>query len=125
MGRPSARYAENVSSGCPERPVQQKSNPRDLWTPKRSELAQQCASCPFRKGNDAEFGVIVDKLNRLYSSDGTVEQVRFSVEHSLEHGGDFACHLTAYTETMGRRPPHEHRQCPGATAAFKAAGVVR
>jgi hypothetical protein len=35
---------------------------RKFWMPKRKELPSQCASCPFRTGNDAEFGVIVQRL---------------------------------------------------------------
>lgn len=125
MGRVSARYSENVASDASESPPEKKSNMRDLWTPKRPELGQQCPSCPFRNGNDREFGAIVEKLNELYSADGTVEQVRFSVRRDAKSNGDFACHQTAYTETMDLKPESERRQCPGATAAFKAAGVRR
>ena len=125
MGRVSARFSENVVSDAPERPVKKKYNLRDMWTPKRLELAHQCASCPFRKGNDDEFGVIVERLNKRYNADGTIEQVRFSVQHEAKSNGDFACHQTAYSSDMELQPDREHRQCPGATAAFKAAGVLQ
>ena len=125
MKRVSARYRKSAASGASETLAKQKPNPRDLWMPKRPELGQQCVSCPFRRGNDAEFGVIVERLNEHFGADGTVEQVRFAVQYDAERNGDFACHLTAYTETMDERPDHERRQCPGATAVFKAAGAGR
>lgn len=28
---------------------------RKLWMPRYKEMPEQCISCPFREGNDAEF----------------------------------------------------------------------
>jgi hypothetical protein len=38
---------------------------RRFWTPKLKPCVTQCQSCPFKKGNDEQFGVVVGKLKLL------------------------------------------------------------
>jgi len=99
-------------------------NPRALWTPKRREVPAQCASCPFRVGNDKEFSGILSKLKAKLGLKPSVKRpevvaARCQVRMDLEHTGDFACHHTAYDEAMNERPASEHRQCAGATRWFR------
>lgn len=94
-------------------------NPRQLWRPKREEVAQQCASCPFRHGNDAEFGIIVSKLLGHPAGQEDIQMTRLKIWHDLRHTGDFMCHCTVYTADMTLRPEADFRQCQGATQAFR------
>lgn len=95
---------------------------RACWTPKRQQVPQ-CASCPFRPDNDAEFGAVLTRLNRGVPV--TAEQIaeaRRRVKEDLQHSGDFVCHGTAYTPDMELRDDSEHRQCAGATEFWKGGG---
>lgn len=102
-----------------------KVNPRDLFLPKLPELAEQCPSCPFRSGNDLEFGEIIRKLcasGNVKFSPAVVRRARASITDEAKHVGDFSCHHTAYRDDMSLKDVREHRQCPGATRAFKESG---
>ena len=99
-------------------------NPRALWRPKLREVTTQCASCPFKIGNDGECIEIMQKLRVAHGISGKVTKkdltyFRIRVRMDIEHTGDFACHHTAYTPEMKLRPVREMRQCKGATTAFK------
>lgn len=93
---------------------------RKLFRPKLAELPVQCASCPFREGNDSEFAAVCEKLAVTggFEAQG-VSQVRASVKREVAEHGDFACHGSAYLDGE-RRDDSEHRQCPGATQWFKS-----
>lgn len=101
---------------------------RSLWRPKLRELKEQCASCPFRKGNDVEFGGIVKKLlakggvpmtEDFVPPPQAIQNSRRLIKADLKHSGDFACHHTAYDAEMNLKPDAERRQCPGASKWFK------
>jgi hypothetical protein len=101
--------------------------------PKRSE-AKQCASCPFKQGNDKEFGSIVTALRKKADAIGmsippldeeTVDQARAAVIFDVigpGGTGDFACHATVYGPGMEIRPESEWRQCPGASEIWRKCG---
>lgn len=97
-------------------------NPKLLWIPKLPQLSKQCVSCPFLKGNDVEFGKIVQGLRSKFklghASDADVLFARYSLRLEIKNSGDFVCHGTAYDENMNLRDHLENRQCPGATAYF-------
>ena len=95
---------------------------RQLFRPKLKELPEQCASCPFKDGNDKEWG---DVHKRLAAASGVEKPLdprisRWKVRDEIINGfsGDFFCHGTAYNYDMTRRPMSEARQCPGATKLF-------
>ena len=93
-----------------------------LWKPRLPETTQ-CASCPFRAGNDAEFGAVVARLlGTKKATKAQIKRTRDNVQHDvlMKMRPDFACHATAYDAEMDVRPISEHRQCPGATKAFQA-----
>lgn len=99
---------------------------RNLWMPKLRE-AEQCASCPFREGNDKAFGGIVRALKKHAGMDedegNTVAEARAMAHMDVigpDGRGDFVCHATAYGPEMRLRASSEHRQCPGATALYKS-----
>lgn len=99
-------------------------NPRKFWLPRRPELPEQCASCPFREDNEAEFGLIA---TRLFKSAGKkkpptadqIRQVRHNVHMDCQDRGEFICHGTAYNEDMTLKDPKGHRQCPGASKFYR------
>jgi len=97
---------------------------RKLWMP-RTQEANQCKSCPFLEGNDKEFGSVVNalkKMNGLGLDDGaTVNEARESIHEDVVVGmrQNFACHVTVFGADMKMRPRDEHRQCPGASRAYK------
>jgi hypothetical protein len=98
-------------------------NLRALWRPKRKEVPEQCKSCPFRKGNNKEFGEIIKKLGKSHGVDKpSVAVARASVKMEATQIGDFVCHLTAYNPDMTLRPKSKNLQCKGATEWFKAHG---
>lgn len=97
---------------------------RPLWRPKLKELPEQCASCPFRKDNDKEFGAIIDRLRRSAGQHGRmtrghVQFARLGLYADALERGDFLCHHTVYDEKMNYKPEHERRQCPGATKLYR------
>lgn len=91
---------------------------RKLWRPKRKEMPEQCISCPFRTGNDAEFKAVLDKLVQANGGGfADPDQARFMIRKELtQMGGDFICHQSVYDKDMNRRDHREHRRCPGASA---------
>ena len=104
-------------------------NPRRLFIPKLPQLKERCPSCPFREGNNAEFGEVVERLRRKAGNApvtkgqlfGITESARASVLARGEGTGEFHCHQTAYQgPNMELTPVRERRQCPGATAFFIA-----
>ncbi len=96
-----------------------KRDARKLWRPKRPELPTQCASCPFRTGNDAEFGRIVARLLERAPTAVEIQYARLEVLKDLRHTGDFMCHGTVYTDDMCLQDETNWRQCPGASACFR------
>lgn len=103
-------------------------NPRLLWSPKLKVMPEQCISCPFREGNDDEFGKICDRLNpelqRLSPKKRAlrIEMARFQLREETAHFGDLSCHQSAYNPDMTVKPYREHRQCPGAAKHFVSLG---
>jgi len=99
---------------------------RAMWIPRRKEMPEQCTSCPFRTGNDAEFG---DVIKRMCAASGepmtktTALRARFMLKMETEQAGDFICHQSAYDKDMNLRDASENRQCPGATKHYRDGGV--
>lgn len=100
-------------------------NHRSLWRP-RLEEAKQCASCPFRDDNDKEFGAIVRAIKKASGMPpehgASVSEARVAVRLDVigpGGRGDFVCHATAYGPGMKLRAKSDHRQCPGASKAWK------
>jgi hypothetical protein len=94
---------------------------RKLWMPKHREMPEQCVSCPFREGNDAEFQKVLDKL--VQSNGGgvaDVDRARFLIRKDAARHGDFICHQSVYDENMDLRDKEHYRQCPGASAHYKS-----
>lgn len=101
---------------------------RKMWTPQRQEAAAQCASCPFRLGNDQEFAPVVAKLREQAGLKGPVKLLhilgtRLAVFEDLKIRGDFSCHSTVYNPDMTQKDQSQWRQCPGATKAYKTRTV--
>lgn len=97
------------------------------WVPKLSEMPEQCSSCPFRIGNNEEFGKIVERLRKKHGVKGRMTNMhvfhaRMMIMEDLKRigSGDFICHSTVYDPSMAARSPGEHKQCPGATAWFRS-----
>lgn len=95
---------------------------RQMWSPKRKEMREQCASCPFRTGNDAEFGEVIKRLcasagERMTKATAPLARLRLMEETKVM--GDFICHQSAYDKDMNLRAPEENRQCPGATRHYR------
>jgi len=95
--------------------------PRQLWRPKLPEMPEQCASCPFRKGNDVEWAGVIAKLAASGGkSSVNFEQARKLVKLDINMmGGEFHCHLTVYNADMTMKPMSEHKQCPGASRYYR------
>jgi hypothetical protein len=95
-----------------------------MFLPKLKELDEQCPSCPYRDGNNKEFGVIVNRLRKRHGIPGAATSwqigvARIEVRQTGLVTGDFVCHCTAYDQDMNLKPADQHRQCPGATKAFR------
>ena len=96
------------------------------WTPKRPEVPAQCASCPFRVGNDKEFGEVLQRLKDKEAG-GPAPKVtkrdigfaRLQIWGDTHGWGDFYCHGTVYTPEMQQRPVGEWMQCKGAADAHR------
>lgn len=107
----------------------QKIAARKFWRPRRPELAEPCVSCPFREGNDLEFGEIIRRLRLMqtgqkFSGPVTAEEVAYarnSVRKELEFSGEFMCHGTVYDEHMRQKPSAGFRQCAGAARCYREA----
>lgn len=99
-------------------------NSRTMFRPKLPERPRQCASCPFRDGNDREFGEVVDRLASSVGVLPDVAETRRRVRLEANIMGDFACHETAYDGAMKLRAMEHRRQCPGATRHFIAFGAL-
>lgn len=98
---------------------------RKTWRPKLREASEQCASCPFRLGNDADFGAVVKRLCKKHGMPFTEESTlnaRSKIIQDSASNGDFACHATVYGTDMKVKPIGEHRQCPGSTKWFRDGG---
>lgn len=94
---------------------------RKLFRPKLSELKEQCPSCPFREGNDKEFGAICMSLASLHQEEypAPLAVARRRIQEEVARFGDFICHCSAYNGDMSLKVTKENRQCPGATKWFK------
>jgi hypothetical protein len=97
-----------------------KKEPLPQWTPKRKEMSKQCASCPFKDGNNEEFGRVMKTLAVHHDIDPRtvdVDESRYLVRKDVESMGDFICHETAYDflNHMTMLPEARNKQCPGAT----------
>lgn len=93
-----------------------------MWRPKFTEVSAQCASCPFKMGNNPEFGEVVNRLRRKdgQAKPATVREVgqaRLALMMEFEEcgHGDFICHGTAYDRDMNQLPRGSFRQCAGAS----------
>lgn len=95
-------------------------------------METQCLSCPFRKGNDAEFGAFMAKIRKLNNvPEPKTEGDKFfatffardKVHKDIATLGDFLCHHTVYTPEMQMTDQEQWRQCPGASVAFRAGGI--
>lgn len=120
----------------PNPPTSSPRGMRRLWMPKRTELKEPCASCPFRQGNDDEFGEVVNRLRKangmgklpFHIPEGrrVLDDVRLSLEREVEeHGGEFVCHQTAYRlddDDMKMRDEAAWRQCAGAARHYRGDG---
>ena len=100
---------------------------RALWQPKYPELPEACASCPFRKDNEVEFGVIVGRLQKMFGvpvdmGRMAVFYARHTIEDDVRNRGDFYCHGTVYNKDMSERDPSERRQCKGASDYYRSGG---
>ncbi len=103
---------------------------RKFWSPRNPVLPEMCASCPFREGNDAEFGAVVKRLAAAHGRlDGrpvkvtkaTVARARHRVKEGASRSGEFACHHTAYDSTPDMQPTPERRmQCAGAYEYYRS-----
>lgn len=90
-------------------------------------LPVQCASCPFKDGNDEEWAAVVNKLRVKHGlrpvkvKSRIVKHARTAVriETGMIGTPQFACHGTAYDDKANLRPYSEHRQCPGAVEFIK------
>lgn len=96
---------------------------RKLWLPRMQEAGRQCDSCPFLKDNEKQFGEVVSALKKsggFRDHEGaTIDEARERAWETAVRHGEFACHVTAYGPGMDVRPRAEHRQCPGATRAYR------
>lgn len=95
-----------------------------LWKPKLKELPEQCASCPFKYDNEAEFKAVVQRLNASAGmvrkvTSATTAHARMMIRIQTAKAGDFACHCTVYDADMHPKDCDEYRQCPGATAFYR------
>ncbi len=91
-------------------------------TPKLKELKEQCASCPFRRGNDKEFGEIVRRICKSTKQRFSKFQVTFArgqIEIDCMDRIDFACHCTVYDDEMNLKSTQDRRQCPGASQFYR------
>lgn len=98
---------------------------RQMWSPKRKEMPEQCVSCPFREGNDAEFGEVIKKLCAASGepmTKTTAPIAKFMLREETKHVGDFICHQSAYDKDMNLRDAGEHRQCHGASKHYRGGG---
>lgn len=106
-----------------------KNDKRALWRPKLEELSQQCASCPFRQGNNDSWGAVLKRLAKAFGeklpNKARVTLARIQIMSETEACGDFVCHGTAYKPDMTLRDKSEHKQCPGASEWFKKHGGKR
>lgn len=107
-------------------------NPRDFWLPKQQELPEKCVSCPFREGNDEEFGAVCERLRDSednpfrgmpLTKEDAVANARESIREQTARLGDFSCHCTVYNADMTQKPRSEWRQCPGASEHYRAEGA--
>lgn len=85
------------------------------WKPVFPEVEHQCASCPFRDGNEKEWAGVVDALKR--KSEQSIEAIdrlgqrlvtpdpetcRANVRASIDSkGANFVCHGTAISFSGG------------------------
>jgi hypothetical protein len=101
---------------------------RKTWLPRLPMAPVQCASCPFKKDNDEQFGAIVNALRVSMGMPKLVGRAliravawaRLQARGDADRGGEFACHLSVYESgTMKAKPTSEHRQCPGAAARYR------
>jgi len=97
---------------------------RAMWSPQRKERADQCASCPFKEGNDEEWKAVLESLAESDGMDlGDVDPdgARAMIHAEVSERGDFSCHQTAYDVDgdMERRDLRKLLQCPGASKHFR------
>lgn len=102
---------------------------RQMWSPKRPEVKEQCASCPFRDDLEARakfHAVLCDVAvanGHPPPSRGRAEYARVQIKTEDAVHGDFFCHLSVYEpgcET--KRPVEEWLQCKGASDWYRAGG---
>jgi hypothetical protein len=111
-----------------EQDQQDRIEARKLWEPRMDEVPVQCASCPFREGNHDEFGQIVARLHQAANKPPPerfdIGYSRIEVRKTAMESGELACHCTSYTANMGIAPYDQHRQCKGASEAYRAGRTI-
>jgi hypothetical protein len=93
----------------------------DEHVPMLAEVRRQCASCPFREGNDKELREFLVNAHICSRTESRkrARRVREEVKRdTLGSDGDFTCHHSVYTREGKDRPERLHRQCAGATKFF-------
>lgn len=101
---------------------------RKCFLPKMKEVSEQCASCPFRIGNDEEFRAILTKLRASKGLPGEITKSQAVRSRAMIHDdcanqGEFRCHHSVYNPDMTIKSVSEHRQCLGATKWFRGEEV--
>ena len=83
-----------------------------------------CESCPFRHGNDQEFGAVITSLKK-FKGDKTPasaresKAARFRVKAERLFTGEFCCHHSVYDADMSVKSNHHWKQCRGAAEYFR------
>lgn len=95
--------------------------------PKFPLLPVQCASCPFRSGNDEELGEVVRRLRKKWDMSqkvgpADIAHTRKMLRIDAYRAAEFLFHGSVYDAEMNERPRHEHRGCPGAVEWKNANG---
>ncbi len=92
------------------------------FEPNRDEVRRQCASCPFRLGNEVAFAAFLDGVDLVQNrspAEVTAHYRGVSESCTVDGQGNFACHSTVYTANGKERPLHTWKQCKGATAYYR------
>lgn len=98
--------------------------------PKFPLMPAQCASCPFKVGNDAELGAVILGLRKKFGMRETVhaadiKHTRMRLRIDAQSAQNFLCHASVYDREMDEKPRHEHRTCPGSLALKTLPGPGR
>jgi len=103
---------------------------RKFWKPRHPEVAEKCASCPFRAHKEAEaldaFHEVLDKIAEANGAPRVTRvQAILAIRKVMTEDagyGEFMCHHSVYEpgfESM--RPQDQRRQCKGASEHYRNA----